>query len=118
MVALDILEKAFCSAWDRSTFIIPIPNGTVCMVSDAGKLNANLIRKPHPIPKIPGIIQKLEGFQYTTVLNLSMGHYSIHLETQSQEMYTIIIQWGKYEYLRLPMCIKCAPDIFKKKCPM
>ena len=57
MVALGILEKASCSAWSSPTFIIPKPNGTVRMVSDFRKLNANLVRKPYPIPKISGIIQ-------------------------------------------------------------
>ena len=27
----------------------------------------------------------------------------------------IITQWGKYKYLRMPMKINCAPDIFLEK---
>ena len=115
MVALGILEKASCSAWASPTFIIPKPNGTVRMVSDFRKLNTNLVRKPYPIPKISGIMQELEGFQHATALDLNMGYYTIRLDPGSQDMCTIITPWGKYKYLRLPMGIMCAPDIFQEK---
>ena len=117
MVALGILEKTSCSAWASPTFIIPKPNGTVRMVSDFRKLNANLVRKPYPIPKISGIMQELKGFQYATALNLNMGYYTIRLDPGSQDMCTNVTPWGKYKYLRLPMEIMCAPDIFQEKMP-
>ena len=80
MVALVTLEKASCSAWDSSMFIIPKQNGTVRIVSDFRKLSANLVRKPYPIPKISNNIQELEGFQYATVLDLNMGYCTIRLD--------------------------------------
>ena len=46
MVDLGILEKASCSDWTSPNLIIPKPNGTVRMVSDFRKSNANLVRKP------------------------------------------------------------------------
>ena len=59
-------------------------------------------------------MQELEIFQYATALDLSMGYYTIRFNPGSQDMCTIITPWGKYNYLRLPMGIMCAPDIFKK----
>ena len=94
MVTLGILEKASCSVWTSPTFIMPKPNGTVRMVSDFRKLNANLVRKPYPIPKISGIMQELEGFQYATALDLNMGYYTIRLDPGSQDMCTIVTPWG------------------------
>ena len=90
MEVLGILKNASCSQWDSSTFIIPEQNGTVYMVLDFRKLNANLIRKPHPIPKNSIIIQELEGFRYATAFYLNMGYYAIHLDILSQDMRTII----------------------------
>ena len=77
------------------TFIVPKPNGTVRMVSDFRKLNTNLVQKPYPIPKISGIMQELERFQYATALDLNMGYYTIRLDPGSQYMCTIITPWGK-----------------------
>ena len=57
---------------------------------------------------------KLEGFQYATSLDLNMGYYHITLTPHALQLCTIIFSWGKYEYLRLPMGIKNAPDIFQE----
>ena len=64
------------------------------MVSDFRTLNANLVRKPYPIPKISGIMQELEGFQYATALDLNMGYYTIRLDPGSQDVFTIVNPWG------------------------
>ena len=85
------------------------------MVSEFRKLNVNLLQTLHPIPKISDIMKKLEGFQYATALELNMGYYTIRLDPWSQYMCTIITPWGKYKYIRLPMSIVCAPDIFQEK---
>ena len=116
MVALKMLKKASCSAWASPTFIIPKPNGTVHMVLDFRKLNANLVQRTYPIPEISDIMQELEGFKYATALDLNVDYHIIHLDPRSQKMCTIITPWDKYKYLRLPIGIMYAPDMFNKKC--
>ena len=74
-----------------------------------------LLRKPFPIPRIMDMMQTLEGFQYATTLDLNMGYYTITLDRKAQEICTIVTPWGKYSYLRLPMGLMCAPDIFQAK---
>jgi hypothetical protein len=44
-----------------------------------------------------------------------MGYYTIRLDGDAQKICTIIVPWGKYSYLRLPMGISRAPDIFQEK---
>ncbi len=45
----------------------------------------------HPIPKISTILQELvEGFTYSTALDLNMGYYTIRLDPTVSEMCTII----------------------------
>ena len=60
-------------------------------------------------------MQTLEGFTYATTLDLNMGYYTIKLDTNAQNICTIVTPWGKYAYQRLPMGISCAPDIFQSK---
>ena len=60
-------------------------------------------------------MQELEGFQHATALDLNMGYYTIRLDPGSQDMCTIITPWGNHKYIRLPMEIMCAPDIFQEK---
>jgi len=42
-----------------------------------------------------------------------MGYYTIRLDPQVAEMFTIIFPWGKYSYLRLPMGYAGSADIFQ-----
>ena len=44
-----------------------------------------------------------------------MGYYHIELSDKSKELFTIITQWGKYEYQQLPMGLCNSPDIFQEK---
>jgi hypothetical protein len=60
---------------------------------------------PFLIPKIQDMLQKLEGFK----------HYKIRLNPDAQRLCTIVLPWGKYKYLQLPMGILHAPDIFQAK---
>ena len=112
---IGVLEKCSDSPWASPTFIIPKSDGTVRSVSDFRKVNAQLVRKPFPIPKISDIMQQLEGFSYASTLDLNMGYYTIRLDARSQDVCTIITPWGKYKYLRLPMGVMCAPDIFQDR---
>jgi hypothetical protein len=73
------------------------------------------VRKPFPILKISTVLQELEGFTHATALDLNMGYYTIRLDPDASKICTIILPWGKYSYLRLPMGVACSPDIFQAK---
>ena len=61
------------------------------------------------------MLQELQGFTFTTDLDLNMGYYTIRLDPNASRICTIIFPWGKYSYLRLPMGIAGSPDIFQGK---
>ena len=113
LTAIGVLKKSHDSEWAAPTFIQPKKTGDVRVLTDFRQLNKNLKRKPFPLPKIADLLQKLQGFQYATAIDLSMGYYHIPLDSHSQQLCTTILPWGKYQYLRLPMGIKNSPDIFQ-----
>ena len=115
LVHLGVLKRQSDSEWGFPTFIIPKKNGTVRFISDFRELNKRLKRKPFPLPKIAEVLQQLEGFQYATALDLNMGYYTIRLDPDAQKICTIVLPWGKYSYLRLPMGVAGSPDIFQEK---
>ena len=112
---LGVIRKVNNSEWAAPTFIIPKKDGTVRFLSDFRELNKRIRRKPFPLPNIQDLLLKLEGFTYGTTLDLNMGYYHIRLDPDARKLCTIILPWGKYEYLRLPMGLSNAPDIFQEK---
>ena len=44
-----------------------------------------------------------------------MGYYHITLDSDSRKYCTLVLPWGKYEYLCLPMGLCNSPDIFQEK---
>lgn len=115
MVQIGVLERDTTSNYSSPSFIIPKKNGTVRFVSDFRKLNKIIIRRQYPIPNITDTLNKLEGFQFATSLDLNMGYWHITLSPEASNLCTIVTPWGKYKYKRLPMGIACAPDIFQEK---
>jgi putative transposase len=112
---LGVLRCINKSKWAAPTIIIPKKDGTVRFISDFQVLNKRIKRKPYPIPHIQDLLHKLEGFMYATSLDLNMGYYHIVLSPFSRTLCTIVTQWGKYEYLRLPMGLCNSPDIFQER---
>ena len=78
-------------------------------------MNKRILLQPYPIPKIQDLLLRLEGFRYGTTLDLNMGYYRIEISAKSKELFTIVIQWGKYEYQQLPMGLWNSPYIFQDK---
>ena len=115
LVEIGVLEPIQESEWGSPTFIIPKKDLKVRFISDFRRLNAKIKRKPYPLPRIGDILHNLEGFQYATSLDLNMGYYHIRLSDKSSDMCTIVTEFGKFRYLRLPMGVSCSPDIFQAK---
>ena len=115
LVQFGVLRKVNQSEWASPAFTISKPDGSLRSLTDNRAINKVLKRYPYPLPKIQDILQKLEGFQWATALDLTMGYYHIRLSPFSSKLCTVIFPWGKYEYLRLPMGLCNSPDIFQEK---
>ena len=82
---------------------------------DYCRLNQKLVRKPYPLPIIRDTKQKFEGFQYATALYLNMGYYTIRIYPASQDMTTIVTEFGKFRYNLFPMGMCASWCVFQSK---
>jgi hypothetical protein len=112
---LGVLEQQQASEWAVPSFIVSKKNNAVCFLSNFQEVNKRLVRKPFPIPKMSTVLQEIEGFSFATAPDLKMGYYTIRLDPEAFNIYTIIFPWGKYSYKQLPMGIPGSPDIFQSK---
>ena len=95
LVLLGVLEVVNNSEWGAPSFAQPKPKSNwVHFLSDFRNLNKQLKQKPYPIPKINDMLFKLEGFQYSTSLDLNTLYYHIQLNENASNLCTIIILWG------------------------
>jgi hypothetical protein len=111
LVELGVLSKTGPSKFLSPTFIIPKKDGRVRFVSDFRKLNKILCRKVYHLPIIHDILRKRSGYRYFTKLDISMQYYTFELHEESKEVCTICTPFGNYQYNRLPMGVKQAPDV-------
>ena len=86
-------------------------DGRVSWIGDLHQLNKVVRQKQYPLPIITIILRKLSGFEFLTKLDILMQYYTFELDKESQDLCTIITPFGKYKYARLPLGLKCSPDI-------
>ena len=72
-------------------FIIAKKEGTVIYLTNFQRVNKTIVRKHYPIPRIYDTIKELEGLQFSTTLDLSMGYYTIQIDIKSKEITNIVI---------------------------
>jgi hypothetical protein len=114
LTAIDVFNRSSDSEWAASTFIQAKNKGDVRIITEFRRLNAQIKRKPFPLPKISDLLRKLSGFKYATSIDLIMGYYHIPLDLEAHTRCTHLFPSGKYQYKSLPMGVKTSPDVFQR----
>jgi hypothetical protein len=111
LLRIGVLAAQQEHEWASPSFIISKKDRRVRWISDLRQLNKVKRRKQYPLPMITYILRKHSGYKFFTKLDVSMQFYTFELDKESQDLCTIITPFGKYKCLRLPMGLKCSPDI-------
>jgi hypothetical protein len=111
LVRIDVLAAQHKSEWASPSFIIPKKDSRVRWVSNLRQLNKVIRCKQYPLLIITDILCKRSECTFFTKLDASMQYNTFELDEERQDLCTIITPFGKYKYLRLPMGLKCSPDI-------
>ena len=93
LVKLKVLRKLYGNETQENfafpAFTVPKKDtGEIRFVSDFRELNKYVQRSPFLVPPIRDTLNKMEGFQYATTIDISMGYWHISLDLNSQKKYT------------------------------
>ena len=117
MVKNGIIEKIRHPTDWVSAMVPVIKKGSkdirICV--DYKHLNQNLIREKFSIPTFEELSAKLSNATTFSKLDASSGFYQIPIHEESRDYTTFITPNGRYRFLRLPMGVNIAPEIYQRK---
>ena len=79
------------------------------------RLNTELVRREYPLWTTEEILTSVRGFLFATSLDLNMGYLSIPVNEVTRTILTIVMPFGAYECLTLPMGVMPATDLFQAR---
>ena len=74
LVEIGVLTSVQKLQYGAPIIIIPKNEGTVRFITDYQNLKQKIFRHLYPLPRIGETMQKLEGLQYATELDVNMGY--------------------------------------------
>lgn len=101
--------------WCAPMVVVPKSSGRVRITTDFTALNKAVRRPKYELPSVDDTLAKLNGAKFFTKLDANSGFFQCILDKESAPLTTFITPYGRYQYLRLPMGITSAPEIYSQK---
>uniref|UniRef100_A0A8C5PGJ5 ribonuclease H n=1 Tax=Leptobrachium leishanense TaxID=445787 RepID=A0A8C5PGJ5_9ANUR len=101
--------------WISRMVVVKKPSGKLRICIDPKLLNRALKRSHYPLPTIDDILPVLARAKIFSVCDVKSGFRHIELEEESSYLTTSSTPFGRYRWVRKPMGISPAPDLFQRK---
>lgn len=102
------------SEWLSRTVIVNKPDGSIRLCLDPQYLNTQLVRTQCTLATTTEIFSRVNGSRFFSCLDGKQGFHQLELDEESSRLTCFLTPFGKFKYLRLPMGITNAPEIFHK----
>lgn len=101
--------------WINGMVVVQKQNGQLRVCIDPRPLNKALKRSHFPLQTIEDILPDLSKAKVFTVCDVKSGFWHVSLDEESSLLTTFATPFGRYRWLRLPMGISPAPEVFQRK---
>ena len=106
LVDLGVLQKINYSDWEDPIVVVNKPNGKVRLSGDFKAINRRINIVQHPIPTLDVLLEKLQGGQFYSKIDLADAYLQLELDEGAKELCVINTPCGLYQYHR--MCFGLA----------
>ncbi len=103
------------TSWVSALLVVAKPDGRIRICIDPKPLNKALKRSHYYMPTIDDVLPQLTGAKVFSTIDCRDGFWHLKLDDQSSRLTTFETFFGRYRWLRLPMGISLAPEIFQAK---
>ena len=80
---------------------------------DYRSLNKKIVPDKQPIPRIQEIFDGLGGQEWFSTLDMAKAYFQGYVAEKFRHITAFSTPWGLYEWIRIPMGISTAPQLFK-----
>lgn len=101
--------------WVNSMVCVRKKNGRIRICIDPTDLNKAVRREHFPLNNFDDIVTRIGGSKVFSTLDANMGYFQMKLTEESANFTTFNTPFGRFKYLRMPMGIKCASDVFQRE---
>jgi hypothetical protein len=117
MLKKGVIRKSN-SPWSSPVTLVPKPNGKWRFCTDYRKLNTITKKDNHPLPRINTLLEKFEGSNWFTTLDMASGYWQIEMEEKDIEKTAFITHEGLYEFTVMQFGLCNAPATFQRTMQM
>ena len=116
MVENNVLREVTTDTeWVAQTFSVPKKTPRVRTVSDFRVLNSMIKQSPWPMPSTRTLLHMVGGMTYVTALDQIMSYYAMNVSKKMWKYLTIILPFGKYQYMKMLMGLKISSDVVQRE---
>ena len=107
------IEKSYAS-WSSPVMLVKKKDGDFRFVIDYRHLNSITERDCYPLPRIDDTLNRLNGKNYFTKLDLKSGYHQIRIHPSDKDKTTFVTSHGAFRFHVMPQGLKNSPSHFQR----